>query len=289
MSMKMNRVGYWLVLLCCSVLTLAARGAPNPSPKGATDAQGAIDVVMEAPESDVLESVREVSQDHIIHGTYVYEREKTLTGAHDLASSLALGSLETPGKVLYKQIDNVVDPRHFQKSNGLGAITVRYVVQAVSPERTRLRIDAVFTVNDRHGSNPSDGTVESAEYDEIRERLQVLQQSRSQLRAELPRREQPVAVKAPEMKSPPLATTLGDDALKELEQRVAELRSQVEAQVKKDGTALRSAPFSGAAAIKYLPAQTAVVILVLTPKWYGVEGQDGHRGWIRCSELVAQP
>jgi hypothetical protein len=270
-------------------MPLTAHGALNRLPSGATDAQLAIEVEIPAPEADVLESVREVSQDNVIHGTYVYEREKTLTGAHDLTSSPAFGSWGETGKVLYKAVNDVVDPRHFKASNGLGAITVRYVVQALSPERTRLRIDAVFTVTGRHGSNPSDGTVESAEYDAIRERLQLIQQSRSQVPTAVSPREVPVAVQPPEKKFPPPAEAAEPDTLRELEQRVMKLRSQVEAQTKNNGTALRSAPFTRAAAIQLLPATTTVVILVLTPKWYGVESQDGHRGWIRRSELGALP
>lgn len=276
-----------LLMGCGLLLPLAAHGVLHRTQKDASGAQTAIEVVIPAPEPDVLESVKEVSQDHIVHGTYVYEREKTLNGAHDLASSPAFDSWGEAGKVLYKEIDDVIDPRHFKESNGSGAITVRYVVQAVSPEKTRLRIDAVFTVADRRQSKASDGSVEFAEYEAIRERLQVIQQDRLQVRTQpSPRPERP-PVLIPEKKPPAQATE--EDALRELEQNVARLRSEVEAQVKQDGTALRSAPFAGAAVIQFIPAKTPVAILVLTPKWYGVESKDGHRGWIRRSELGEQP
>jgi SH3-like domain-containing protein len=35
-----------------------------------------------------------------------------------------------------------------------------------------------------------------------------------------------------------------------------------------------------------LPSKTPVLILVLTPNWYGVETTDGHHGWIRRSQVV---
>ena len=38
-----------------------------------------------------------------------------------------------------------------------------------------------------------------------------------------------------------------------------------------------------------LPAETEVLIVVLTPYWYGVETEDGHRGWIHHSQLESLP
>jgi hypothetical protein len=32
-----------------------------------------------------------------------------------------------------------------------------------------------------------------------------------------------------------------------------------------------------------------VVILILTPFWYGVETQDGHRGWIHRDQVEQLP
>jgi len=40
---------------------------------------------------------------------------------------------------------------------------VRYVLTSVSPERTRLRIDAIFVEKARRMAHASDGTVESSE------------------------------------------------------------------------------------------------------------------------------
>ncbi len=37
---------------------------------------------VEAPEGDVVKAVQQVTQDQIIHGTFSYEKERILYGAH---------------------------------------------------------------------------------------------------------------------------------------------------------------------------------------------------------------
>src|ERR1700680_4722056 len=97
-----------------------------------------------APEAEVLLALHEVLEDHIIHGTRVFEREPTLTGAEEAPSSPLFPPWEGGGKVFYKVRNEVIAPRHFKESSDLGTIAVRYVVIGVNPERTRMRIDAVF-------------------------------------------------------------------------------------------------------------------------------------------------
>ena len=52
-----------------------------------------------------------------------------------------------------------IAPRHFRESADQGTIAVRFVVTGVSPERTRLRIDAVFVEDAHRTVHASDGTV----------------------------------------------------------------------------------------------------------------------------------
>ena len=261
-----------------------------------------------APEADVLEAVRHVSQDEIVHGTYVYEKEKTLRGAQTAKSSNAFRDEKPAGEVFYKVAKDVLDPRHFKGSNGVGTLAVRYVVNARGADETSLRIDAVFVEEERRRADKSDGTVESAEYDAVRSQVESIQQARLSPAVEAqhaggrPVAPTPVASALPQPNTlqpatastfPPLtasagpqpSTTLSPEAFKDLQQRVAELRSQVEGQIKSNGTALRQAPISRSTTVDTLPAASAVVILVITPKWYGVETADGHRGWIRRAEL----
>jgi hypothetical protein len=74
-----------------------------------------------------------------------------------------------------------------------------------------------------------------------------------------------------------------------LQDRVHSLRREVERIVKVPGTELKSAPFRSASTILSLPAQTDVLVMVITPYWLGVETTDGHRGWIHRSQLESLP
>ena len=248
-------------------------------------------VEVPAPEADVLQAVEEVSKDQIIHGTYVYEKEKTLRGAHWATSSSAFGDWQEPGKLFYKVAENVLDPRHFKAINGMGTITVRYAVVAVGPNSTSVRIDAVFAES-RHRLAPSDGSVESAEYDAINQHLQAIQAKRAQeedeqrtLQERQSERHAFEEKRAQELRDSENAQA----SVKQLEQRVENLRHQVEARSKADGVPLKSAPFRNATTVQALPARSEVVILIVTPYWYGVETEDGHHGWIRRSQLEPLP
>ncbi len=74
-----------------------------------------------------------------------------------------------------------------------------------------------------------------------------------------------------------------------LEQRVHDLRQQVERLVKTPGAPLKSAPFHTASTLKSLPGGTDVLIVVSTPYWFGVETHDGQHGWILRDELELLP
>ena len=74
-----------------------------------------------------------------------------------------------------------------------------------------------------------------------------------------------------------------------LEQRVKDLRRQVERLVKSPGAPLKSAPFHTAKTLQSLPAGTEVLIVVTTPYWLGVETHDGQHGWMMRDELELLP
>jgi len=73
-----------------------------------------------------------------------------------------------------------------------------------------------------------------------------------------------------------------------LEDRVKDLRKQVERLVKAPGAPLKSAPFHTASTLQSLTPGTEVLILISTPYWYGVETHEGQHGWIMRDE-VEQP
>jgi hypothetical protein len=74
-----------------------------------------------------------------------------------------------------------------------------------------------------------------------------------------------------------------------MEERLKDLRHEVERRVKAPGTDLKAAPFQSSAKVMSLPAYTEVVIVIVTPHWYGVETPDGQRGWIAIEQLESLP
>lgn len=277
------------------VLLLTLYAAAWRSPRARTDEAQGLVVRVESPEADVVKAVQQVAQDQIIHGTYSYDKERILYGAHGVTSARAFGAWEGPGRAYYKTADKILSPRFFKDSEDIGTISVRYVIQDESTDAVTLRIDAVF-VDARSVRHPSMGlTVESAEYGAIQTRLKSFQASRNQA---LEAAAQPAAQPAQPAVEPLAALPPSESGnngpaaslnLQQLQEQIESLRHQVFLRVKDTGASLKSAPYDGAASISSLPAQTEVVIEVLTPYWYGVETQDGHRGWIHHSQLESLP
>lgn len=258
------------------------------------DSTATLTVAVEAPAADVEKAVQEVTADQIIHGTFSYEKEKTLYGAHAEPSSTAFRTPPGAGKAFYKTAENVLAPHYFKDSGDIGTITVRYVVNSVNANRSNVQIDAVF-VDARQRIHRSEGNVESSEYAAIREHLQAIQDAQRQAAfetEELARRrkehdatQQLVAKKLAEQG----VSGTRDTTLQELEVNVATLRHQVVRKVSEAGTELKAAPFKTSATLDNLKPATEVVVLILTPHWYGVETEDGHHGWVRRTEVETLP
>lgn len=262
----------------------AAKDPDLPSPGLAIEIPGTLD--------DVLQALQEVLHDQIIHGTYVYEKQQTLTGATAVDSTPLFGPWRGDGKVFYKIRTAAIAPRHFRDSADRGTIAVRYIVTSVSPERTRLRIDAIFVEDARHGSHPSDGTVESSESKIIRERVQAIQNAREEAAEEQSRRESidlanQSIIRQREDETARMAAAQSSE--RDLEQRIDALRHQIEMRIKAPGASLKSAPFRSATDVAALAAYTDVLIVIVTPRWYGVETPDGRRGWLSQDQLEPLP
>jgi hypothetical protein len=89
---------------------------------------------------------------------------------------------------------------------------------------------------------------------------------------------------------PPVMTYSGADGVPQTaEDRVQDLRRQVERAVKAPGGALRSAPFHTASTLQSLPAGTQVLIVVTTPYWFGIETHEGQHGWMLRDDLELVP
>jgi hypothetical protein len=280
------------IAILAFVSLLAAPAISWPSPKEKSpDGPGFVTEIT-APESDVLQAVQTVVRDQIIHGTYQFEHEKTLTGAAEAASSSYFGKWEGEGKIFYKVRTEVIAPRHFKESGDIGTITVRYIVQSLSPQRTRLRIDAVFIQTARRSAHPSDGTVESSEFKAIQEHLQAAQLQAQEAEEAHAKREQEETARQLQQRNRAEASAGLDAAqssAKDLEKRIRDLRHQLEARIKDPGAPLKSAPFQSSASLQPLTAYTEVVLLIVTPYWYGIETPNGQRGWVRRDQVEPLP
>jgi hypothetical protein len=247
---------------------------------------------IDAPEDEVLQAVQEVVENGMIQGSKEYNKDKAIENASSATSSSLFPDWKEAGKVFYKVRTEVLDPRGFYESNDVGTLSVRYVVQSKDEKNSILKIDAVFVEDFKRTVHPSDGSVESAEYREIQDHIEAIQLQKKQAAEGLKNREAEVARRALEQKAQEqeraqLASTQSSNL--SLDERVQQLRRQVERMVKPAGAKLRSAPFQSATVLKPLDGGVEVVIVVDTPYWYGIETEDGQHGWIHRSELESLP
>lgn len=265
--------------------------------KASNDDAAKLMVRVQGSAQDVLQAVDEVTQDQIIHGTYSYEKERILYGAHSATEAHVFGVWKGPGKAFYKVAGKVLAPRYFKDSGDIGTISVRYVIQEDDASGEILRIDAIF-VDARNVRHPSEGVVESAEYSAIQDHLRKILTRRqlSQERTEAaaidsqPSPDEPSTPgnwlpSAEERRAAALESSSAPESMAELEKQIEALRRQVELRVRDDGAQLKSAPFHSAATLESVPAAAEVVVMIVSPYWYGVETEDGHRGWIHHSQL----
>ena len=242
--------------------------------------------------ADVLQAVNEVLEDQIIHGTWIFDKDRTLMDATVVTSTPLFPPWKGPGQAFYKIRKDAIAPRHFLESADQGTIAVRYVVIPEQEGRTRVRIDAVYVENTHRTVHASDGTVESSEYKAIQEHLQAIQLD-AQAAADMKRRRdsadlvKQTIIRRREDERTLLASA--QSSVKDMEERLKDLRHEVERRVKAPGTDLKAAPFQSSAKVVSLPAHTEVVIVIVTPHWYGVETPDGQRGWIAMEQLESLP
>jgi hypothetical protein len=273
-----------LWLLSGTALLHASKDHAAPNPGFVTEFAASIE--------DVLQAVQEVLQDQTIHGTQVFDREPTLTGAVIVQSTPLFEPWKGEGKVFYKIRKDAIAPRHFLESADQGTIAVRYVLTSVSPERTRLRIDAIFVETAHRVVHSSDGTVESSEYKVIQDHLQAIQFAEQEAADAQRRREsidlaRQTFIRQREDETALLAATQA--SVQDLEQRVSSLRHELERRIKAPGASLKAAPFRSAADVANLTAYTEVIIVIVTPRWYGVETPNGQRGWLPFDQLELLP
>jgi hypothetical protein len=280
----------WLVLLVFTTFPMAAASLPAGPPKELTSP--GLMREFSAPIEDVRQAVISVQRDHIIHGTLVFDREPTLTGAEAADSTTLFDPWQETGEVYYKIRNDAIAPRHFVDSADRGAIGVRYVLIPISRDRTRVKVDAVYIESAHKTVHASDGNVEKNEMKEIKDALDSLQEAaldaadarRRELSAELVRQSY---VRQREDESARLSTAQANE--KNMEQEIVSLRHELERRVKAPGADLKAAPFQSAANLKTLAAFSDVVVLIITPHWLGVETPEGQRGWLPLEQLEPLP
>jgi hypothetical protein len=272
------------------VLDVAAITVTSTRDKAAAASEG-FTIDLTAPESDVLQAVQSVVEDQEIHGTFVYEREPRLTGAAAEKSSSYFGDRGGDGHVFYKVRRNALAPRHFKNSADIGVITVRYLVRAVSENRTHIQITAVFVEDGTKHVHASDTTVETSEFAEIQSHLVTIQREEQQ-EAEISQKRQlneDAARISKERNEEAARVQSADSSLKGLEERANHLQHALEVRVINPSTDLKSAPFHSSASVGTLTAGSDVLVEIITQYWYGIETTDGHRGWLRRDQVAPLP
>jgi len=298
------RIALWIIprlgmILLMRALLFLPPGMPfsNPAyaalpPQGEQKGDLGIEIVLDAPEADVYRAVENVANDEIVHGTYVYEREKTLAGAVASESSSYFGPWKGPGKALYKIYKGALAPRHFKNSADIGTISVRYLVQEIKDSKTRVEIEAVFVEDGRRKVHESDGSVESSEMKEIQDQLREMRLAK-QREAEAVRQRNELqaaeAERAREREQERAGLLAAESSAKSLEEHVSQLRHELVRLVLKPGAELKSAPFHAAASLQTLAPDTEVLVLIVSPYWYGVETSAGRRGWVRRDQVKPLP
>jgi hypothetical protein len=262
--------------------------------------------------NEVVQVVQDVIQNGIIRGTKEYNKDEYISDATPASSTRVFKEWTEGGQVFYKVRLKAIDPRNFKDSSDVGTLAVRYIVQPQGDKNTVLHIDAVFVEDFRHVSHPSNGSVEGAEYKDIHDRLDAIALMNTET-AEALREKQDQAIKKQRLADPAspssaepavsssqpapsnvvvAVTSAGAEPpipVQTLEQRVQDLRRQVQRLVKAPGAPLKSAPFHTASTLQSLPAGTEVLIVISTAYWYGVETHEGQHGWIPRDQLEQIP
>ncbi|HXZ12781.1 MAG TPA: SH3 domain-containing protein [Candidatus Sulfotelmatobacter sp.] len=239
-------------------------------------------VDLESPLETVEKVVGRVTDDLVIRGSYIFSKETQIDEAEAASSSKAFPDVPPPAKVFYKIKTEALAPAHFPGDRDIGTVTVRYLLEPVSPGRTRLRIDAVFITDGGHFRYPSDGSVETAEYAEIMIQLKALTSPPTP-------KHRPAESVAAEQQSVGLQNKLAEEETEladakaveaKLRERVKQLQFNTQGRVRSPGVPLRSLPYEHSSAILTLEKGATVTVLTTTKYWYRIRTAKGEEGWI---------
>jgi hypothetical protein len=238
-------------------------------------------VDLNAPPEAVAKIVGEVAGDTIIRGTFIYAKDHEIDDADVATSSKAFQDAPGDGRVFYKIKTKALSPAHFPGSGDVGTVTVRYIVETVTPQRARLRIDAVFVADAEKTRYPSDGSVETAEYAEIMTQVKALDPATGTRRRP--------AQASPVQQSAGLQNTLAEEETRladakameqKLQDRIKKLQFDTMGLVKSGGVPLKASPYDHSSTILTLAKGATVTVLTTTKYWYRIRTAKGDEGWI---------
>jgi hypothetical protein len=284
---RMFEVAHRLInLRAISLLLLFSVGASSASaqiyhdPHKKTTVGFSVD--LNTPPDTVLQIVKGVASDSIIRGTSMYAKESNLDDADFAKSSSVFPAAPGPGQVFYKVKSKVLSPEHFPAAGDIGTVTVRYVVEAVNPQRARLAIDAVFVTDAGHHLYASDGSVETAEYAEIITQIKALE-------APKVRHHNPQTAVSLGQETAGLQNTLADEQSrlaeakvveKKLQERVKQLQFNTQGRIRGQAVPLKASPYDHSTTVLSLEKGLTVIVLTTTKYWYRVRTAKGDEGWI---------
>lgn len=277
--------------LLSSFSPLYGREQHRRKPK-AEDYGHGVSTEIASPQIEVTQAVEDVVNDGIIQGSKEYNKDKYIESASPVDSTPLFPEWKGPGTAYYKVRTGVLAPLNFKDSNDEGTLAVRYIVQSKDPSKTIVRIDAVFVEDSRRTVHASDGSVENAEAQDIHDRVDAVEAAKKQVEEGEKQRQAKLTSQTDQRKKEAevaSALTTAETSAKTLDERVLDLRHQAERVIKAPGGQLKSAPFHSATTVKSLEAGAEVVILVVTPYWYGVETTDGQHGWVNHNQLELLP
>ena len=280
-----------LVIALTGALPGADHGSGGQARDKKSDVPEGFEIYLKAPEATVIKAVQFVVEGDTIQGTWIYDTDKTVSGAVSETSSAYYGEYQGKGHVFYKVLHNALAPRHFKDAADVGTLTVRYVVEGVEPNKTRLQIDAAFVEDGNKKMHASDTTVETSEFADIQSHIVQIQKEEQQTAELAQRRKMLVETReAKKERSDELARlNESETSLTSLRQKVDELHHKIEVRVKSDPIDLKAAPFSKAAKLAALPGHSELLVEIITDYWYGVETVEGHRGWVRQDQVEPLP
>lgn len=267
----------WVIVLASAPSFVSAQTFHDPRRKNTVGFNVELNV---APET-LTKIVKGVAGDTVIRGTFIYSKESEIYDADVATSSKAFLDPPGSGQVFYKIKTEALSPAHFPASNDIGTVTVRYIVETVSPQRARLRIDAIFIADAQKTRCPSDGSIETAEYAEIMTQLKALDPVTGA-------RRRPAQVSTAQQ-SAGLQNTLAEEQTRladakameqKLQGRVKKLQFDTMGQVKSVGVPLKASPYDHSSTILTLDKGATVTVLTTTKYWYRIRTSKGDEGWI---------